>query len=320
MAAYLSPVFGAGGQLFNNSGVPLAGGLLYTYVAGSSTTLQATWTDATQGIANANPIVLDASGRPPQEIWLAGGAYYRFVVTDSLGNPVGYTMDNIRGNNDASYTQVNAAEWLLAGTPTYVSATSFTVVGDQTLVMQALRRVKSQVTAGLSYGTIASSSYGAGVTTVIVVNDSTPLDSGMSVLWYSILSATPTSLPATVMNSAAYQAQVPVAFTTGGTSTAYTLTPSPVILGYAANLQFDVTFNSTNGAAPTIAINGLAAIALVKANSAGAYVPLVAGDVNSGWRSNVVLLDATHALVRQVVSTAASTTGRAIAMAMIFGF
>jgi hypothetical protein len=142
----------------------------------------------------------------------------------------------------------------------------------------------------------------------------------MSVLWYSILSATPTSLPATVMNSAAYQAQVPVAFTTGGTSTAYTLTPSPVILGYAANLQFDVTFNSTNGAAPTIAINGLAAIALVKANSAGAYVPLVAGDVNSGWRSNVVLLDATHALVRQVVSTAASTTGRAIAMAMIFGF
>ena len=319
MTAYLSPVFGAGAQLMNNSGAPLASGYLYTYTAGT-VALAATWTDASQGTVNANPMQLDASGRPQQEVWLQQGLRYKFVVTDASGTQVGYVMDNISGLNDASYTQVNAAEWLLGGVPTYISATSFSVPGDQTATLQALRRVLLTVSGGQAYGTIVSSSYGTGVTTVVVTNDSIALDAGASVMKYSILSATPTSLPATVLSAATYQAQTPINFTTAGTSTAYTLTPSPVIAGYVAGQQFDVVFNSTCGVSPTIAINGLAAIALVKANSAGAYVALVAGDVVASWRSQVVMLDATHALVRQVVSTAASTTGRAIAMALIFGF
>jgi hypothetical protein len=37
MAVNLSPLGGAGAQFFSNNGVPLAGGLLYTYLAGTST-------------------------------------------------------------------------------------------------------------------------------------------------------------------------------------------------------------------------------------------------------------------------------------------
>ena len=319
MSANLSPVFGAGWQGMTNSGTLLAGGKLYAYVAGTVNPAP-TWTDATQGTLNANPMTLDSSGRPQQEIWLASGARYKFVVTDSLGNQVGYASDNISGLNDATYTQTPAVEWPTGGVPTYISATSFSVTGDQTTILQALRRVKLTVSGGLAYGTIVSSSYGAGVTTVVVTNDSISLDSGASVMQYSILSASPTSLPATVLSSATYQAQTPVAFTTGGTSTTYTLTPSPAIAATPAGMHFDVTFNSTCGASPTLAISGLAALPLVKGTSAGGYTALVAGDVTSGWVSQcVVLPGATQILVRQTASTAVLSNSRALAMALIFG-
>jgi hypothetical protein len=61
MAVNLSPI-GNGQQFFNNNGEPLNGGLVYTYQAGSSTPL-ATYTDINGTTANANPIVLDSSGR-----------------------------------------------------------------------------------------------------------------------------------------------------------------------------------------------------------------------------------------------------------------
>ena len=68
MAVNLSPI-GNGFQFFSTTGIPLAGGFLYTYSAGTSTPA-ATYTTLTGNIANTNPIVLGTDGRPPQEIWL----------------------------------------------------------------------------------------------------------------------------------------------------------------------------------------------------------------------------------------------------------
>ena len=65
MAVNLSPIGGAGWQFFNNNGVPLSGGLIYTYVAGTSTPL-VTYTSVSGLIANSNPIVLDSARRGPQ--------------------------------------------------------------------------------------------------------------------------------------------------------------------------------------------------------------------------------------------------------------
>src|SRR6185312_3632754 len=69
-------------QFFTASGVPLAGGLIYTYASGTSTP-QATFTDFSGTTQNTNPIVLDAGGMA--QIWLAGGETYRFVAKDALG-------------------------------------------------------------------------------------------------------------------------------------------------------------------------------------------------------------------------------------------
>lgn len=92
---FLSPVGGVAAQFFTNSGVPLTGGKLYTYAAGT-TTPQATYTSSSGGTAHANPIILDSAGRVPGgEIWLLG-ARYKFVLYTSVDVLIA-TYDNIAG-------------------------------------------------------------------------------------------------------------------------------------------------------------------------------------------------------------------------------
>ena len=94
MSVNLSPLGGAGWQFFDNNGVPLVGGLLYTYLAGTSTPAT-TYTTASGNVANSNPILLDAAGRPPNEIWLTNSAY-KFILQTSTGTQI-WSMDNLFG-------------------------------------------------------------------------------------------------------------------------------------------------------------------------------------------------------------------------------
>ena len=94
MAVNLSPI-GNGQQFFDNTGLPLNAGLLYTYQAGSTTPLT-TYTDIGGLTANTNPIVLDTSGRLSNEVWLTYGYNYKFVLKNSAGVTIG-TYDNIYG-------------------------------------------------------------------------------------------------------------------------------------------------------------------------------------------------------------------------------
>jgi hypothetical protein len=90
----LSPV-GNGQQFFDNNGLPLAGGLIYTYQAGSSTLLT-TYTTVNGTIANTNPIVLDAYGRTPSEVWMQTGYSYKFIIQTSAAVTL-QTLDNLYG-------------------------------------------------------------------------------------------------------------------------------------------------------------------------------------------------------------------------------
>jgi hypothetical protein len=84
-------------QFFDLNGDPLAGGLLYTYAAGTTTPL-ASYTDSTGLIANTNPIVLDSRGEA--NVWL-GAAIYKFALYTSVGVLI-WTVDNINGSTFAS--------------------------------------------------------------------------------------------------------------------------------------------------------------------------------------------------------------------------
>ena len=90
-------------QQFSQGGVPVAGGKLFTYAAGTTTKL-ATYTDSTGGTPNTNPIILDSQGSC--DLWLTTGTKYKLVVspatdTDPPTNPI-WTRDNIVAGADSS--------------------------------------------------------------------------------------------------------------------------------------------------------------------------------------------------------------------------
>jgi hypothetical protein len=95
MTVNLSPFANPGAQFFDDNGDPLSGGKIFTYAAGT-TMPKATFTDFTGATPHANPIILDAAGRPPSEVWLTYGDSYKFILKDSLDTLVG-TFDNIDG-------------------------------------------------------------------------------------------------------------------------------------------------------------------------------------------------------------------------------
>ena len=109
MAVNLSMLAGAGAQFFDNNGIPLAGGLVYTYAAGT-TTPQAAYTTSAGSIAHANPIVLDSAGRVSSggEIWLTDAVAYKFVLKTSGASTIG-TYDNITGNSSGIYAAFAAS-------------------------------------------------------------------------------------------------------------------------------------------------------------------------------------------------------------------
>jgi hypothetical protein len=106
MTVNLSLLAGAGWQFFDNNGVPLSGGKLYTYTAGT-TTPETTYTSSSGATPNANPIILNAAGRlsGSNEIWLTEGVTYKFVLATST-DVVLWTYDNIPGANDGIATLI----------------------------------------------------------------------------------------------------------------------------------------------------------------------------------------------------------------------
>ena len=103
MTVLLSPFSGAGQQFFDNNGLPLSGGKIYSYLAGTNTA-EPTYSTSTGLIPHSNPITLDAAGRVPSgEIWLLVSTSYKFVLKTAAGILLG-TYDNIVPINDASQT------------------------------------------------------------------------------------------------------------------------------------------------------------------------------------------------------------------------
>jgi hypothetical protein len=91
----LSPLAGAGWQFFDNNGVPLSGGKLYTYAAGT-TTPATTYTSSSGATPHANPIILDSAGRVSSEVWLSSSASYKFTLATASDVTL-WTKDDISG-------------------------------------------------------------------------------------------------------------------------------------------------------------------------------------------------------------------------------
>jgi hypothetical protein len=102
--------------------------------------------------------------------------------------------------------------------------------------------------------------------------------------WYanqdgsSVLGVTPAQL----------QAQTYTTFTTGGTSAAYTLTPTPALTALATGQRFNVTFNATAGPTPTLAISGLAAKSIKYYDTTGAKQSVTSTQLVANLNTDVI--------------------------------
>lgn len=93
----LSPVFKQ--KFFDNSGIPLNGGKLFSYLA-ATTTKTATYSDAAGSSLNSNPIILNFRGEA--DVFIEPNKGYKFVLapstdTDPPTNPI-WTIDNVRSS------------------------------------------------------------------------------------------------------------------------------------------------------------------------------------------------------------------------------
>lgn len=314
---YLSPVFGAGAQLFDNKGVILVGGSINTFVAGTTTPV-ATFTDSTGNTPNGITLALDAYGRPPQEIWLGAGVAVKFIVRDSTGVQIGIAYDFVSGVNDPSAAVAPNSEWIASGLlPSFISSVSFSLPGDQRAKFPVGQRIKSTVTAGTAYATILTAVFST-VTTFTVQNDSTALDSGLSAVSYGLFNAANPSISAigvkydstaTVPSTPASIAQ-PVQrldravslFTTSGTAPAFVFTPTQPLPVYATNSPMLVKFHAANGGIATMNVSGLGALNLKTIDASGTKQPAT---FSAGLISEVVF-DGTDLIILNPAPTAAA--------------
>ena len=160
-----SPILGTPKPQFEDAnGVPYVGMRLFFYVADSSTKLD-TQTDSTGTVANTNPVVIGADGYPEGDVMIYGqnGNQYKIVAAlpgsdDPPTSPL-WTINKI-------LCGVSQDEWINPLDAIYVSATQFTVAGDQTGLFHANRPIK--LTGGADrYGFVSTSIYTT-LTTVTV--------------------------------------------------------------------------------------------------------------------------------------------------------
>lgn len=78
-------------QFFGTDGLPLVGGKLFTYAAGTTTPI-ATYTDNTQANLNTNPVILDSAGQA--SVWLIDTTTYKYVLKTADDVPL-FTVDYV---------------------------------------------------------------------------------------------------------------------------------------------------------------------------------------------------------------------------------
>ena len=112
-----SPIFTG----IDTNGDPVSGGKLYTYVAGTTSTAQVTYSDVNLTSANANPVVLDSAGRAT--IFIGAGTSFKYVLKTSADVLV-WEADNISSVPKSTATldvTVTAGEAITALDCVYIS-------------------------------------------------------------------------------------------------------------------------------------------------------------------------------------------------------
>jgi hypothetical protein len=180
--------------------------------------------------------------------------------------------------------------------------------GSGTFVLVAGNPVVTGTTISSTWANNTLNDIATGLSTAITKDGQTTPTANIPMGGYKI-----TGLAAATVNGDAVryeqaaslvQAQTGVYFTTGGTTTAYTLTPTPALGSLIAGQRFNVVFNAANTTTtPTLAISGQAATAIKVYNSAGAKVDPVIGALALNMISDVVYDGTNYVVLDQLPIT-----------------
>ena len=289
----LTPVFSES-QFFDNNGVPLAGGLIYTYEAGGATSQLWTFTTSAGDVQNLNPIVLDSTGRPTTEIWLVDGNAYNLVLTESDGTTVLRACDNIVGIQPTNISgSMGTVVWnVIDASFNYVSSTQFYFAGDWSSDFRQSNRVQYKFTDGsYAYGVVLSSNVSDGNTYVNILPDSVNLSNTVTAMAWSVAIATNYVVdagavgytPSISYGGASVGAQIQALYslianynksatTTLSTQPNYTVQTAAPINSYT-NIAIDVIFAEANGSvATTLNVNGIGVLPLYQYDYTGAKI------------------------------------------------
>jgi hypothetical protein len=177
-------------QFFGTDGLPLVGGKLYTYAAGTTTPI-ATYTDNTQASLNTNPIILDSAGQA--NVWLADSITYKYTLTNADNVPlftVDYVSVPVTANsfaspppigsnvpNEGTFTNLNVVD-LLTLESTGASILNVGTTGERPVVAEeGMVRYNSTTTKFEGYngawGALGGGATGGGADTVFFENSLT---------------------------------------------------------------------------------------------------------------------------------------------------
>lgn len=191
------------------TGGPLVGGLVYTYVAGTSTELT-TYSDSGLNNANTNPVVLNAYGDAP--IWFDQDM--KVIVRSADGLTTYYTFDNISpaggtttvtGNYNLclngsfeSGTGSDVSNWTL--TP-YSGAT---IEIDTTNVSHGLQALKFDGLTGVGGGSAVSGKFNVSASSVLYISLDTMAShatttNDVQIFWFQKDDSTPSATASTTL-------------------------------------------------------------------------------------------------------------------------
>ena len=208
-------------------------------------------------------------------------------------------------------TEVDAVGVALTlGATNATSATSLAIgTGSKSLTCQTAKSYVQGMTVKIA-STASPSNWMLGdiqsynsTTGALVVNVTDILGTGTFAAWTISQSAVG------AVTSAAQQSQLYTAFTTGGTSSAFTLTPVPALTALAANQRFRVKFSLASTGTPTLAVSGLTAASLKQYDSVGIKVAAVVtagmiADVEYDGTDYVVLgLRSSHEKIQSITAS-----------------
>lgn len=188
-------------SLLTNSWNPAVNGITAT---------SADWQALVNDIAAAITQSISADGQTPMAGNLAMGNNRITGLANAVGVADGVPLGQVPSLLD---------QWApFSGVPTFIDATSFRVVGDQTQVLQVGRRIKTTNTGGTIYSTITASVYASPNTTVTVQNNFGVLDSGLSQVSYGLISVVNSSLAGVLVGIQVLSASGTYTRTPGATS------------------------------------------------------------------------------------------------------